>query len=61
MSFFKVLSLNKAEWPYMVVGIFCAIINGGLQPAFAIIFSKIVAVGHTHTHAGRQILIPNII
>ncbi|KAF4076001.1 hypothetical protein AMELA_G00225410 [Ameiurus melas] len=44
VSFFKVLSLNKEEWPYMVVGIFCAIINGGIQPAFAIIFSKIVAV-----------------
>ncbi|XP_060756248.1 ATP-binding cassette, sub-family B (MDR/TAP), member 4 [Neoarius graeffei] len=43
VSFFKVLSLNKAEWPYMVVGIFCAIINGGLQPAFAVIFSKIIA------------------
>lgn len=46
ISFFTVLSLNKAEWPYIVVGIFCAIINGGLQPAFAIIFSKIIAVRH---------------
>ncbi|KAI5092339.1 ATP-binding cassette, sub-family B (MDR/TAP), member 4 isoform 1, partial [Silurus meridionalis] len=44
VSFFKVLSLNKAEWPYMVVGIICATINGGLQPAFAVIFSKIIAV-----------------
>ncbi|XP_062841934.1 ATP-binding cassette, sub-family B (MDR/TAP), member 4 isoform X1 [Trichomycterus rosablanca] len=44
VSFFKVLSLNKAEWPYMVVGVLCAIVNGGLQPAFAVIFSKIIAV-----------------
>ncbi|XP_030639389.1 ATP-dependent translocase ABCB1 [Chanos chanos] len=44
VSFLKVLRLNKPEWPYMVVGVFCAIINGGLQPAFAVIFSKIIAV-----------------
>uniref|UniRef100_A0A4W4E949 ATP-binding cassette, sub-family B (MDR/TAP), member 4 n=1 Tax=Electrophorus electricus TaxID=8005 RepID=A0A4W4E949_ELEEL len=45
VSFLTVLGLNKKEWPYMVVGVFCATINGGLQPAFAIIFSKIIAVG----------------
>ncbi|XP_048881500.1 ATP-binding cassette, sub-family B (MDR/TAP), member 4 [Brienomyrus brachyistius] len=44
VSFLKVLHLNLPEWPYMVVGIFCAIINGGIQPAFAVIFSKIIAV-----------------
>ncbi|XP_072548370.1 ATP-dependent translocase ABCB1 [Salminus brasiliensis] len=44
VSFLKVLSLNKTEWPYMVLGVFCAIINGGIQPAFAVIFSKIIAV-----------------
>uniref|UniRef100_A0A8B9KU77 ATP-binding cassette sub-family B member 5 n=1 Tax=Astyanax mexicanus TaxID=7994 RepID=A0A8B9KU77_ASTMX len=44
VSFFTVLGLNKTEWPYMVLGVFCAIINGGMQPAFAIIFSKIISV-----------------
>ncbi|MBN3305635.1 MDR1 protein, partial [Amia calva] len=44
VSFLKVLKLNLPEWPYIVVGIFCAIINGGLQPAFAIVFSKIIGV-----------------
>ncbi|XP_036395228.1 ATP-binding cassette, sub-family B (MDR/TAP), member 4 [Megalops cyprinoides] len=44
VSFLKVLRLNLPEWPYIVVGIFCAIVNGGMQPAFAIIFSKIIAV-----------------
>ncbi|XP_051999478.1 ATP-binding cassette, sub-family B (MDR/TAP), member 4 [Xyrauchen texanus] len=44
VSFFTVLKLNKPEWPYIVFGVFCAIINGALQPAFAIIFSKIIAV-----------------
>ncbi|XP_066571517.1 ATP-dependent translocase ABCB1 [Amia ocellicauda] len=44
VSFLKVLKLNLPEWPYIVLGIFCAIINGGLQPAFAIVFSKIIGV-----------------
>ncbi|XP_075067977.1 ATP-dependent translocase ABCB1 isoform X2 [Mixophyes fleayi] len=44
VSFLKIMRLNKPEWPYFVVGVICAIINGGLQPAFAIIFSKIIGV-----------------
>ncbi|XP_028718034.1 ATP-dependent translocase ABCB1 isoform X2 [Peromyscus leucopus] len=44
VSFWRILKLNSTEWPYFVVGTFCAIINGGLQPAFAIIFSKVVGV-----------------
>lgn len=44
VSFFSVLKLNKTEWPYLVLGTFCAFVNGGLQPAFAIIFSKIIGV-----------------
>uniref|UniRef100_A0A8C1JG98 ATP-binding cassette sub-family B member 5 n=1 Tax=Cyprinus carpio TaxID=7962 RepID=A0A8C1JG98_CYPCA len=43
ISFLTVLKLNQPEWPYMVVGVLCATINGGLQPAFAVIFSKIIA------------------
>lgn len=44
VSFWRILKLNITEWPYFVVGIFCALINGGLQPAFAVIFSKIIGV-----------------
>ncbi|XP_061088168.1 ATP-binding cassette, sub-family B (MDR/TAP), member 4 [Conger conger] len=44
VSFLKVLRLNRPEWPYIVVGVLCATINGGMQPAFAIIFSKIIGV-----------------
>ncbi|CAH7467323.1 ATP-dependent translocase ABCB1 [Phodopus roborovskii] len=44
VSFWRILKLNSSEWPYFVVGILCAIINGGLQPAFSIIFSKVVGV-----------------
>uniref|UniRef100_A0A8D3E5A2 ATP-binding cassette, sub-family B (MDR/TAP), member 4 n=1 Tax=Scophthalmus maximus TaxID=52904 RepID=A0A8D3E5A2_SCOMX len=42
VSFLKVLRLNLPEWPYIVVGTICAVINGAMQPAFAIIFSKII-------------------
>uniref|UniRef100_A0A8B9TLP4 Phosphatidylcholine translocator ABCB4 n=1 Tax=Anas platyrhynchos TaxID=8839 RepID=A0A8B9TLP4_ANAPL len=43
-SFLKIMSLNKTEWPYFVAGTICAIINGGLQPAFSVIFSEIIGV-----------------
>ncbi|XP_075683763.1 ATP-dependent translocase ABCB1-like [Rhinoderma darwinii] len=44
VSFFKILKLNRPEWPYFVVGVICALINGGTRPAFAIIFSRIIGV-----------------
>ncbi|XP_062350659.1 ATP-dependent translocase ABCB1 [Cinclus cinclus] len=43
-SFLKIMKLNKTEWPYFVAGLLCAIINGALQPAFAIIFSEIIGI-----------------
>ncbi|KAG9476541.1 hypothetical protein GDO78_003207 [Eleutherodactylus coqui] len=52
VSFLKVMKYNKPEWPYFVVGIICAIINGATQPAFAIIFSKIIG-GFTFGKAGE--------
>ncbi|KAK1172557.1 hypothetical protein AOXY_G5169 [Acipenser oxyrinchus oxyrinchus] len=44
VSFFNVLKLNRTEWPYLALGTFCALVNGGIQPAFAIIFSKVIGV-----------------
>lgn len=53
VSFFSVLRLNIPEWPYIFVGTFCAMINGAMQPVFAILFSKIITVGSSHSpHAG---------
>lgn len=52
-SFFSVLRLNIPEWPYIFVGTFCAMINGAMQPAFAIIFSKIITVGSSHSSSGN--------
>uniref|UniRef100_A0A1A8RVJ5 ATP-binding cassette, sub-family B (MDR/TAP), member 4 n=2 Tax=Nothobranchius rachovii TaxID=451742 RepID=A0A1A8RVJ5_9TELE len=44
VSFFQVLRLNRSEWPYILVGLFSAIVNGAIQPLFAILFSKIITV-----------------
>ncbi|KAM9852100.1 ATP-dependent translocase ABCB1 [Aulostomus maculatus] len=44
VSFLKVMRLNLPEWPYILVGTICAVINGVMQPVFAIIFSKIISV-----------------
>uniref|UniRef100_A0A9J8CXS6 ATP-binding cassette sub-family B member 5 n=2 Tax=Cyprinus carpio TaxID=7962 RepID=A0A9J8CXS6_CYPCA len=43
VSFLTVLKLNHPEWPYIVVGVLCATINGGLEPAFSVIYSKIIS------------------
>uniref|UniRef100_A0A8C9XC37 ABC-type xenobiotic transporter n=1 Tax=Sander lucioperca TaxID=283035 RepID=A0A8C9XC37_SANLU len=42
VPFHKLMRLNLPEWPYIFVGTICAIINGAMQPLFAIIFSKII-------------------
>uniref|UniRef100_A0A8C5I2M5 ABC-type xenobiotic transporter n=1 Tax=Gouania willdenowi TaxID=441366 RepID=A0A8C5I2M5_GOUWI len=43
-SFFRVMRLNKSEWPLILLGTICATINGVMQPLFAILFSKIITV-----------------
>uniref|UniRef100_A0A3B4FGF5 ABC-type xenobiotic transporter n=1 Tax=Pundamilia nyererei TaxID=303518 RepID=A0A3B4FGF5_9CICH len=42
VSFLKVMALNTSELPYILLGTLCAIINGAMQPAFAVVFSKII-------------------
>ncbi|KAM6451004.1 ATP-dependent translocase ABCB1 [Liasis olivaceus] len=44
VSFLKIMKLNLSEWPYFIVGTFASLINGALQPGFAIIFSEIIGV-----------------
>ncbi|KAJ7413607.1 hypothetical protein BTVI_42967 [Pitangus sulphuratus] len=51
-SFLKIMKLNKTEWPYFVAGTLCAVINGALQPGFAIIFSEIIG-GFTFGKSGE--------
>ncbi|NXD79727.1 MDR3 protein, partial [Halcyon senegalensis] len=42
VSFFKIMELNKTEWPYFVIGTLCAVINGALQPIFSVIISDVI-------------------
>ncbi|XP_038171334.1 multidrug resistance protein 2 isoform X2 [Arvicola amphibius] len=44
VSFWRILKLNVTEWPYLVVGVFSAVISGCMQPVFAIVFSRIIGV-----------------
>ncbi|XP_029307520.1 ATP-dependent translocase ABCB1 [Cottoperca gobio] len=48
VSFIKLIGLNITEWPYIFVGTICAIINGAMQPLFAVIFSKIITLFAHH-------------
>uniref|UniRef100_A0A669QSI8 ATP binding cassette subfamily B member 4 n=1 Tax=Phasianus colchicus TaxID=9054 RepID=A0A669QSI8_PHACC len=50
-SFFKIMKLNKTEWPYFVVGTLCAIINGALQPIFSVMISDVIGVKTNSTYA----------
>ncbi|CAD5117246.1 DgyrCDS6041 [Dimorphilus gyrociliatus] len=43
-SFKRIMKLNRTEWPFIVTGCLGALISGGVQPAFAIIFSEILGV-----------------
>ena len=36
--------MNKPEWPLIFVGCIACICNGGIQPVFGIILSKLIAV-----------------
>jgi hypothetical protein len=43
--FGRLMKMNAPEWKYILVGCLAAVINGGIQPSFAVIFGKIVGVG----------------
>ena len=42
--FSRLMKMNAPEWKFIVLGCLSAIINGGVQPSFAVIFSKIIGV-----------------
>ncbi|XP_033762430.1 ATP-dependent translocase ABCB1-like isoform X2 [Pecten maximus] len=42
--FSRVIRLNSPEWPLILFGTFCSILNGGVQPAFAVIFAEVIGV-----------------
>jgi hypothetical protein len=40
----RVLALNKPEWYFILIGCVACVITGGVNPAFSIIFSKVITV-----------------
>ncbi|KAM6422510.1 LOW QUALITY PROTEIN: ATP-binding cassette sub-family B member 5 [Rhynochetos jubatus] len=42
VSYSRILALNKPEWLYVLLGVIAAAISGGVHPAFAVIFGKII-------------------
>ncbi|NXL87260.1 MDR1 protein, partial [Alectura lathami] len=38
----RILALNKPEWLYVLLGVIAAAVLGGVHPAFAVIFGKII-------------------
>ncbi|XP_032552546.1 ATP-binding cassette sub-family B member 5 [Chiroxiphia lanceolata] len=42
VPYLKILALNKPEWLYVLVGVIAAAVIGGVHPAFAVIFGKII-------------------
>ncbi len=43
-SMLRVLALSKKEWHYILLGCLASIANGGINPAFSIVFSKVITV-----------------
>uniref|UniRef100_A0A663MQW0 ATP-binding cassette sub-family B member 5 n=1 Tax=Athene cunicularia TaxID=194338 RepID=A0A663MQW0_ATHCN len=37
-----ILALNKPEWLYILLGVIAAAVSGGVHPAFAVLFGKII-------------------
>uniref|UniRef100_A0A663MQY4 ABC-type xenobiotic transporter n=1 Tax=Athene cunicularia TaxID=194338 RepID=A0A663MQY4_ATHCN len=40
----RILALNKPEWLYILLGVIAAAVSGGVHPAFAVLFGKIIGV-----------------
>ncbi|XP_018431832.1 PREDICTED: ATP-binding cassette sub-family B member 5 isoform X1 [Nanorana parkeri] len=51
ISFFRILKLNKSEWPYILFGTIAAMINGGAHPGFSILFAKVIGIFQTNDTA----------
>ncbi|KAI8780037.1 multidrug resistance protein 1A, partial [Biomphalaria glabrata] len=42
--FSRLIKMNAPEWHFILLGCFSSIFNGGVQPAFSVIFSRILGV-----------------
>uniref|UniRef100_A0A3Q4HYM2 Bile salt export pump n=1 Tax=Neolamprologus brichardi TaxID=32507 RepID=A0A3Q4HYM2_NEOBR len=48
----RILKYNTPEWPYMLFGTIAAAINGGINPAYSLLFSQILA-GYAFSKSGE--------
>ncbi|ELU04466.1 hypothetical protein CAPTEDRAFT_135774, partial [Capitella teleta] len=39
----RIMRMNSPEWAYIMLGCLAALVSGGIQPSFAIVFSEILA------------------
>ncbi|ESO94117.1 hypothetical protein LOTGIDRAFT_145119, partial [Lottia gigantea] len=44
VGFGRLIKTNSPEWYFILVGCFASLLNGGVQPAFAIIFAEVLGV-----------------
>lgn len=40
----RILKYNQPEWPYMLLGSLGAVVNGSINPIYAVLFSQILGV-----------------
>lgn len=40
----RLIRVNAPEWLFIMIGCVAALVNGGIMPAFAVIFSEIIGV-----------------
>ncbi|OCT75760.1 ATP-binding cassette sub-family B member 5 isoform X1 [Xenopus laevis] len=44
VSFLQIMKLNRSEWPYILLGIIAAGVNGAVYPSFSIFYARVIAV-----------------
>ena len=43
-SLIRAFQLNRPEWGFIIIGCIASFVSGAIQPAFSIVFSKVIAV-----------------
>uniref|UniRef100_A0A8C0EE26 ABC-type xenobiotic transporter n=1 Tax=Bubo bubo TaxID=30461 RepID=A0A8C0EE26_BUBBB len=52
----RILALNKPEWLYVLLGVIAAAVSGGVHPAFAVLFGKIIGVNKEKRNKNTLVL-----
>lgn len=55
VSHWRLWKKNGKEWPYILVGILCSMLMGGVMPAYGFLFGEILGVlGYTDIERARE-------